>query len=190
MDLTRFQSVLEAFEEDAFFMSSRSPKRDHVNAFEENTMPCRFPTDLYRRPLRRVRRPGVQALAGDGVAGPRADVIEVELPASVFLLGPAGDQRSPLPEFSRSGEHACLGGALDDDLEPYSFHRALRQSRVLEAREPFAPDFHGLLNVLRAFLPHFLDHVLESRLVIARQDDLVACIVHVDLVQYRGHGDS
>jgi len=33
MDLTRFQSVLEAFEEDAFFMSSRSPKRDHVNAF-------------------------------------------------------------------------------------------------------------------------------------------------------------
>jgi hypothetical protein len=33
MDLTRLQSVLEAFEEEVFFMSSRSPKRDHVNAF-------------------------------------------------------------------------------------------------------------------------------------------------------------
>ena len=33
MDLTRLQSVLEALEEEAFFMSSRSPKRDHVNAF-------------------------------------------------------------------------------------------------------------------------------------------------------------
>src|SRR5713101_3428054 len=34
-------------------------------------------------------------LAGDHVAGSRADVVEVELPASVFLFGPAGDQRSP-----------------------------------------------------------------------------------------------
>src|SRR5713226_2487797 len=33
MDLMRFQSVLEVLEEDAFFMSGRSPKRDHVNAF-------------------------------------------------------------------------------------------------------------------------------------------------------------
>src|SRR5712691_6482557 len=33
MDLTRFQSVLEVLEEDAFFMSGCSPKRDHVNAF-------------------------------------------------------------------------------------------------------------------------------------------------------------
>src|SRR3990172_3510930 len=33
IDLTRLQSVLEAFEEEAFFISSRSPKRDHVNAF-------------------------------------------------------------------------------------------------------------------------------------------------------------
>jgi hypothetical protein len=33
MDLTRLQSVLEALEEEAFFMSIRSPKRDHVNAF-------------------------------------------------------------------------------------------------------------------------------------------------------------
>jgi hypothetical protein len=33
MDLTRRQSVLEVLEEDDFFISSRSPKRDHVNAF-------------------------------------------------------------------------------------------------------------------------------------------------------------
>src|SRR3989304_1091859 len=33
MDLTRLQSVLEAFKEEEFFMSSRSSKRDHVNAF-------------------------------------------------------------------------------------------------------------------------------------------------------------
>src|SRR5256712_665258 len=126
-------------------------------------------------------------LAGDHVAGSRADVVEVELPDPVFLFGPAGDQRSPFPEFSGPREHACLGGALDDDLVPDFFHRALRQGRVLEAGDPLAADFHGHLNVLRAFLPHFLDHVPESRLVIARQDDLVACIVHVDLVQYRGH---
>jgi hypothetical protein len=33
MDLTHLQSVLEAFEEEAFFMSSRSLERDYVNAF-------------------------------------------------------------------------------------------------------------------------------------------------------------
>src|SRR5437870_3402183 len=128
-------------------------------------------------------------LAGDHVAGPRADVVEVELPVTVLLLGPARDQRSPLPEFSGSGEDACLGGALDDDLEPDFFHRALRQRRVLEAGDPLAADLHGRLDVLRTIVPDFLDHVLESRLVVARQDDLVACVVHVDLVQYRGHGD-
>src|SRR6267378_5002118 len=126
-------------------------------------------------------------LAGDHVAGPRADVVEVELPVTVFLLGPARDQRSALPEFSGPGEDACFCGALDDDLVPNFFHRALRQRRVLEAGDPLTPDFHGRLDVLRAFLPHLLDHVLESRLVIAGQDDLVACVVHVDLVQYRGH---
>src|SRR5213595_1530570 len=150
MDLTRFQSVLEAFEEDAFFMSSRS---------------------------RRVRRPGIQALAGDGVAGSRADVLEVELPGTVFLLGTAGDQRSPFPEFSGLGENASLGGTRDDDLEPDFFHRTLRQPRVLEARDPLAPDFHGHLNVLRAFLPHFLYHVPEDSLVLAGQDEFVARIV-------------
>src|SRR5438034_4995406 len=118
MDLTRFQSVLEAFEEDAFFMSSRS---------------------------RRVRRPGIQTLAGDGVAGSRADVLEVELPGAVFLLGPAGDERSPFPEIPGSGENASLGGTRDDDLVPDFFHRALRHPRVLEARDPPAADFHGHL---------------------------------------------
>src|SRR5438552_13835820 len=84
------------------------------------------------RKSRRVRRPGVQPLARDAVAGSRAHVVEVDLPVTVFLLGPARDQRSPLPEFSGSGEDACLGGALDNDLEPDFFHRALRQRRVLE----------------------------------------------------------
>src|SRR5882762_8953808 len=144
--------------------------------------------DLHRRPLRWVRRAGVQALAGDGAAGSRADVLEIELPGSVFILGPAHDQRSPLSELVGAREDASLGGTLDDDLEPESFHRALRQGRILEARDPLAADFHRRLNRLRAFLPHLLDHIPEGRFFLAGQDEPVPSIVHVDLVQYRGHG--
>src|SRR5882672_7716494 len=128
-------------------------------------------------------------LPGDDVAGAPADVVEVELPHAVFLLGSALDQRAARPESLRPREHAAFGRALDDDLEPDPFDLALGHARVVEARDPPLPDLRRLLHAARAFLPHFLEHARERRLVVAGQDDLVSGFVNVDLVQDRsGHG--
>src|SRR4029077_19844923 len=122
-------------------------------------------------------------LPGDDVAGAPADVVEVELPHAVFLLGSAHDQRAARPEALRPREDAPFGRALDDDLEPDPFDLALGHARVIEARDPPLPDLRRLLDAPRALLPHFLDHVGERRLVVAGQDDLVPGFVNVDLVQ-------
>src|SRR6266705_7008267 len=113
--------------------------------------------------------------AGNHIAGPRPHVVQIELPGSVFLLGPARDQRSPIPEFAGPGQDAGFGGTGDDDLEPdfSTVHCAIAGCSRLATH--LLPTFAGAWNP-RA--PSFLissHHLSERGLVLAGQDQLVAC---------------